>query len=78
MVKTILIIGSAENPLRPAESQLKLRKGLPSPREGSLRSEEAPFIATADSLRQTADVFRPNFVRSVKRRSGRQNAFLPS
>ena len=56
---TTVALGFAEDALRPAERQRKLRKNLLRPREGSLRSEEGPFISTADPIRQTEGLFRP-------------------
>ena len=77
---TIPALGSAENLLKPAESHPKLRKDHLSPREGSLRSEKGPFVLTANTLRQTADIISSaeGLVRSTKSPSGLQRTFLLS
>ena len=65
---TTMVLGLAEDTLRPTVRQPKPRKGLLSPRMESLRSEEGPFIPTADSHGQTADLLGPTegLVRSAE------------
>ena len=69
---TVLALGSAEDPLRPAESHPKLRMGHISQRDGSLGSEEGLFMPTKDSHRQSTNVFgsTEGLVSSARRPEG--------